>query len=262
MTEQENLELINSENTEETVEQTEQATEPEKVYTEAEFNAKLDEVLGKKLARREAKIRKEYDRKYGELENVLKAGTGKDNVEEMTGTFRQFYESKGVQIPTQPNYSDRDTLVLARAEANDIISAGLDDVIEEVDRLADIGLANMNAREKEVFKTLAEYRKTAEQGKELAKLGVGEDVYTSKNFKDFAGKFNSNTPITEIYEMYSKMQPKKEVHTMGSMKSGTQADTGVKDFYTKEEAMQFTKADFDKNPALYKAVEQSMYKWK
>ena len=209
MTEQENLELINSENTEETVEQTEQATEPEKVYTEEEFNRKLDEVLGKKIARKEAKIRKEYDRKYGELENVLKAGTGKENVEEMTGTFRQFYESKGVQIPTQPNYSDRDISVLARAEANDIINAGLDDVIEEVDRLADIGLANMNAREKEVFKTLAEYRKTAEQGKELAKLGVTEDVYTSKEFKDFAGKFNSNTPITEIYEMYSKMKHKK-----------------------------------------------------
>lgn len=262
MTEQENLELINSENTEETVEQTEkqveQITPPEKTYTKEE----VDQIVGKKLARREAKIRKEYDKKYGELESVLKAGTGKENVEEVTGTLRQFYESKGVQIPSEPKYSDRDISVLARAEANDIINAGLEDVIEEVDRLADIGLANMNAREKEVFKTLAEYRKTAEQGKELAKLGVGEDVYTSKEFKDFAGKFNSNTSITEIYEMYSKMQPKKEVHTMGSMKNGTQADTGVKDFYTREEALQFTKADFDKNPALYKAVEQSMYKWK
>ena len=261
MTEQENLELINSENTEETVEQTERVTAPEKVYTEAEFNAKLDEVLGKKLARKEAKIRKEYDKKYGELESVLKAGTGKENVEEVTGTLRQFYESKGVQIPSEPKYSDRDISVLARAEANDIINAGLDDVIEEVDRLADIGLANMNAREKEVFKTLAEYRKTAEQGKELAKLGVGEDVYTSKEFKDFAGKFNSNTPITEVYEMFSKMQPKKEVHTMGSMKTGTPPDNGVKDFYSYDEAMKFTKADFDKNPALYEAVRKSMTKW-
>lgn len=262
MTEQENLELINSENTEETVEQTEQAIEPEKVYTEAEFNAKLDEVLGKKLARREAKIRKEYDRKYGELETVLKAGTGKEDVAEMTDTFKKFYEGKGVQIPSEPNYSDRDISVLAKAEANDIINAGLDDVIEEVDRLADIGLANMNAREKEVFKTLAEYRKTAEQGKELAKLGVGEDVYTSKEFKDFASQFNSNTPITKIYEIYSKTQPRKDIQPMGSMKSGAQADTGVKDFYTRDEALQFTKADFDKNPALFKAVEQSMYKWK
>ncbi len=263
MSEHENLELINSENvegtTEETIEQVAEA--PVKTYTEAEFNAKLDEVLGKKIARKEAKIRKEYERKYGDLESVLKAGTGKENVEEVTDTFKKFYESKGIQIPTEPRYSDRDIEVLARAEANDIIKAGLDDVIEEVDRLADIGLANMSAREKVVFRELAEYRKNAEAGRELSKLGVAEDVYASKEFKEFAGKFNSNTPVKEIYELYAKMQPKKEVRTMGSMKNSTQPDTGVKDFYTRDEALQFTKKDFDKNPALFRAVEQSMLKW-
>ena len=264
MSEQENLELLNSENveetTEETTEQVEQVESP-KLYTEEEVNARVDELLPKKIARREAKIRKEYEKKYGDLERVLKAGTGKEDVAEVTDSFKKFYESKGIQIPTAPNYSDRDISLLARAEADEIIKSGLDDVIEEVDRLADIGLGNMSAREREVFKTLAEYRKTAEQGKELSKLGVTEDVYTSKEFKDFASKFNSNTPITEIYEMFSKMQPKKEVKTMGSLKNATQDDTGVKEFYTRDEALQFTKKDFDKNPALYKAVEQSMLKW-
>lgn len=251
-----------AENVEGTTEQTtEQVEVPEKTYTEAEFNAKLDEVLGKKIARKEAKIRKEYERKYGDLENVLKAGTGKEDVGEMASTFKQFYESKGIQIPSGPSYSDRDIEVLAQAEANDIIKAGLEDVIEEVDRLADIGLGNMSAREKAVFKTLAEYRKNAEAGKELAKLGVTEDVYTSKEFKDFAAKFSSTTPVTEIYEIYSKMQPKKDVRTMGSVKNTTSTDTGVKDFYTRDEALKFTKKDFDNNPALYKAVEQSMLKW-
>ena len=130
-----------------------------------------------------------------------------------------------------------------------------------MDRLADIGLKNMSAREKAVFKELAEYRKNAEAGKELAKLGVTEDVYTSKEFKDFAAKFSSTTPITEIYEIYSKMQPKKDVRTMGSVKNTTSTDTGVKDFYTRDEALKFTKKDFDNNPALFKAVEQSMLKW-
>lgn len=247
--------------TEESAEQVEQVAAPEKTYTEAEFNAKLDEVLGKKIARREAKIRKEYEKKYGELEEVLKAGTGKEDVAEVTDTFRQFYESKGIQIPKQPAYSGRDIEVLAKAEANDIIKAGLDDVIEEVDRLADIGLNNMNEREKVVFRELAEYRKNAEQGRELSKIGVTEDVYNSKEFKDFASQFNSNTPVTKIYEIYSKMQPKKDVQTMGSMKNSTQTDNGVKDFYSYEEAMKFTKKDFDNNPALFKAVEQSMAKW-
>lgn len=239
----------------------EQIETPVKTYTEEEFNQKLDEVLGKKIARKEAKIRKEYERKYGALENVLKAGTGKDDVEEVTDTFRKFYEGKGIQIPKEPTYSDRDVEVLARAEASDIIKAGLEDVVEEVDRLADIGLSNMTAREKAVFKELAEYRKKAEQGKELAKIGVTEDVYTSNDFKEFANKFSSNTSITEIYEIYSKMQPKKEVRTMGSMRTNTPKDTGVKEFYTVDEARAFTKKDFDNNPELFKAVERSMLKW-
>ena len=247
--------------TEQTTEQVEQIAQPEKTYTQAEFNAKLDEVLGKKIARREAKIRKEYEKKYGELETVLKAGTGKEDVGEMTSTFRQFYEGKGIQIPKEPTYSARDIEALAHADASDIINAGLEDVIEEVDRLADIGLNNMTAREKAVFKELAEYRKNAEQGKELSKLGVGEEVYNSKEFKDFASKFSSNTSVKEIYEIYNKMQPKKEVRTAGSMHNTTPTETGVKDFYTRDEALKFTKKDFDNNPALFKAVEKSMLKW-
>ena len=256
MFEQENLVV------EETAENVETTTEETpKTYTEAEFNAKLDEVLGKKLARREAKIRKEYDRKYGQLEEVLKAGTGKDNVEEVTDTFRQFYAQKGITIPQKPAYSDSDIAVLARAEAEEIINSGYDEVVEEVDRLTDKGVANMTAREKAVFKTLAEYRRSTERGRELSKIGVTEDVYNSKEFQDFAAKFNPGTPVKDVYDIYAKTQPKKNIRTMGSMKNSTGEDGTVKDFYTRDEALKFTKADFDKNPALFKAVEASMLKW-
>lgn len=230
---------------------------PVKTYTQEE----VDDIVGKRLARNTAKIRKEYSKKYGQLENVLKAGTGKDNVIELTDTFREFYESKGIQIPTEPTYSDRDIEVLAKAEANDIIASGLEEVVEEVDRLVELGVENMSAREKQVFKALAEYRQKAERTNELSKIGVTEEVYNSKEFTDFASKFGSNTTITEIYEIYNKMQPKKEVRTMGSLKNTTQQDTGVKDFYTRDEALKFTKKDFDNNPELFKAVEKSMLKW-
>ena len=258
MNENENLVVEQTaENTEITVEET------PKTYTEAEFNAKLDEVLGKKIARKEAKIRKEYERKYGGLEEVLKAGTGKESVEEITNNFRDFYSSKGVPMPQKPTYTDRDIEVLANAEAQDFIRGGYEDVVEEVDRLADIGVANMTAREKAVFKQLAEYRQSAERSKELAKIGVTEDVYMSQEFKDFAAKFNSNTPITEVYDLYNKTtKPKKEIKTMGSMKNTTSNDSGVKEFYTHEEASKFKRKDYDKNPALYAAVQESMLKWK
>lgn len=252
------------------VEQTENVVatteEMPKTFTQADVDRmvkeKLDEVLPSKIARKEAKIRKEYDRKYGGLEEVLRAGTGKENVEEMTDTFRQFYQKKGIKIPEKPSYSEQDTKILAQAEAEEIIRAGYEDVVEEVDRLSNLGVANMTAREKAMFKVLAEHRNSAERGRELSQIGVTEDVYGSKEFTDFAAKFNPTTPIKDIYDIYSKTQPRKNIKPMGSMKNTTNADNGVKDYYSYEEAVKFTKKDFDNNPALFKAVEASMAKWK
>ena len=250
-------EILVAEQVAENVEQTTEET-PAKMYSQEE----VDAIVGKAKARAKAKVEKDYQRKYGELEGVLKAGTGKNSVDEITTTFADFYRQKGIQIPQTPVYSSRDIEVLARAEASEIINAGYDEVVEEVDRLTDIGVANMTAKEKAVFKVLAEHRQNAERGRELNKIGVTEDVYNSQDFKDFAGKFNSNTPIRDIYDIYAKTQPRKEHKTMGSMKNNNSGDNGVKDFYTRDEALKFTKKDFDENPALFAAVEKSMTKWK
>jgi hypothetical protein len=255
--------MENNENfvTEQVTENVETTTEETPKYTESQFNAKLDEVLGQRIARREAKIRKEYDRKYGNLEEVLRAGTGKESVEEITDTFTKFYESKGIKVAEKNNYSDRDNEILARAEAEEIIRLGYEDVVDEVDRLADIGVANMTAREKAYFKVLAEHRQNTERQNELAKIGVTEEEYNSKEFQDFASKFAPTTPIADIFNIYHKTKPKKDIKPMGSMKNSTSEDSTVKDFYSRDEALKFTKADFDKNPALFKAVQASMQKW-
>jgi hypothetical protein len=241
-----------TENVEQTTEQT------PKTYTQEE----VDAIVGKRIARNEAKIRKEYDRKYGDLTEVLKAGTGKESVEEMTDTFRGFYTSKGVQMPQKPNYTAKDIEILAQAEADEIIRSGYEEVVDEVDRLTALGIEKMTAKEKAVFKTLAEHRQNAERGRELSSIGVTEDVYNSAEFKAFAGKFNPNTPVRDIYDIYAKTLPKKEHKPMGSMKSNPGSDSGVKEFYTVEEARRFTKADYDKNPALFAAVQKSMTKWR
>ena len=250
-------EILVAEQAAENVEQTTEETPAIKTYTQDE----VDAIVGKAKARARAKVEKDYQRKYGDLEEVLKAGTGKESVEEMTNTFAEFYRQKGVNIPEKPQYSAKDLDTLARAEANEIINSGYDDVVEEVDRLTAIGAANMTAREKALFRVLAEHRQSAERGHELSKIGVTEDVYNSREFQDFAGKFNPNTPIRDIYDIYAKTQPKKEHKTMGSMKNSNTGDKGVKDFYTVDEARRFTKKDFDENPALFAAVEKSMSKW-
>jgi hypothetical protein len=241
--------VVETENVEQTTEQT------PKTYTQEE----VDAIVGKRIARTKAKIQKEKDREYGDLVEILKAGTGKESVGEITDAFKDFYQKKGVEFKKK-DYTDSDIAILAKAEAEDIINAGYEEVVDEVDRLSALGLEGMTAREKAVFKTLAEHRQKTERGRELSKIGVTEDVYNSKEFKEFAGKFNSNTSIGEVYDLYRKTQ-QKEIRSMGSMKSNVSTDNGVKDFYTPEEARKFSKKDFDSNPALFAAVEKSMLQW-
>lgn len=244
-----------TENVEQTTEQT--VVEPAKVFSQEELNA----AVGKAKARERAKITKQKDSEYGELMEVLEAGTGKNGVKENIEVFRNFYTSKGVKLPQKPTYSDKENEILARAEADDIIRFGYDDVVEEVDRLNALG-SNRNKKEDIIFHTLATERLKIERGRELAKLGVTEDVYNGKEFTDFASNFKASTPIADIYKIYASTKPKKEHQTMGSMKSTGTADNGVKDYYSFEEAKKFTKADFDKNPKLFEAVQKSMTKWR
>ena len=256
MLENENLVSNDTENVEQTTEETQPTV---KTYTQDEVN----EIVGKAKARTRAKIQKETQIKYGDLIDTLKAGTGEEDVGKLTDTFRDFYQKKGITIPQKSaEHSAKDIEVLARADAEEIISGGIDEVIEEADRLNDLGAENMTAREKAVFKALTNHIKETETSQELAKIGVTEDVYKSQEFKDFASKFNSNTTIKDIYDIYKQTQPKKEFKTMGSMTNNNADSKAVKDYYSFEEASKFTKEDFDKNPELFKAVENSMSKWK
>ena len=230
----------------------EQVTEPvEKTFTQSEVN----EIVKGAKARAKAQVRKEYDRKYGNLTNVLKAGTGKESVEELTDTFANFYEGKGIKISREPDYSAKDIEVLAAAEANEVIRMGYDEVVEEVDRLTSLGVENMTPREKAIFKVLAEHRQNTERHNELSKIGVTDKVYNSKEFQDFAKQFNSTTPIADIFNIYTKTLPKKDIKPMGSMKGNTVNE--VKDFYSAEEISKLSEDDLRSND-VWNAVRRSM----
>ena len=245
-----------TENVEET---TEELTDGAKVeeetieVPETFTKEQVDEIVKRRLGRQETKIRKEYDKKYGNLENVLRAGTGEDDIDKITDAFTNYYENKkGIKIPKTPQYSQREMEILANAEAEDIISSGYDDIVEEVDRLADIGVDNMTPQEKLIFGKLAKERTRIEDTKALASIGVTE---LPDDFKDFAKNLNPNLSTKEQYEMYVKLNPKKEVKPMGSMKSG-QMNT-VKDYYTEDEIAKMSLDDLN-DPQVWEAVRKSM----
>lgn len=275
--ENENEEVVNQ-TTEEVVEQaTEKLVEggqatteagntaEEKMYTQADIdrlvNEKVDKILPSKLERAKNKLEKEYQKKYGRTETVLKAGLGVESLEDATEQLADYYTQNGITIPEVLPYSEKDITLLANAEAQEIIDGGYDEIVEEVERLARLGTSNMNARDKKVFQKLAEERKKQESIQELIKIGVGSDILENKEYQEFSAKLNPNMSEKDRYEMYIKYKPKKEIEPAGSMKGTVTQNNGIKEFYSYEEASKFTRADFDKNPELYKAVRNSMTKW-
>lgn len=236
-----------------------QSIAEEKLYSETELNERVNKLLadkiGGKLAQQERRLRKEYEDKYSRVETVLNAGLGTSNLDEATNKLADFYKQKGINIPEQPKYSDRDLDLLANAEADEIIKLGFDEIVEETDRLADKGVERMTVREKLVFTKLAEARQKQEAIKELAKIGVKEEALNDKAYQDFANKLNPNLSPKEKYEMYLKFNPKQKVEPIGSMKTG-QVDK-VKDYYTEAEIERMTLDDLN-DPRVWDAVRKSM----
>lgn len=263
----EQTENVEGQTTEEIVDgmtDTEEVVETEETVEETFTKEQVDEIVAKKVGRQKAKMRREFERElasYKEAEMVLNAGMGASNITEATQKMREFYADQGVDIPENltPQYSEEDLKVLAANEAQKIIELGLDEVIEEVDRLAN--KEKMTPRESLLFNQLAKYRQTEIEKSELAKIGVKPEALNDSDFIEFQKNLNPNLSVKEQYEMFLKFKPKAKIEPIGSMKGTKTEEAAVKDYYSYEEAMKFTREDLDKNPALVKALERSMQRW-
>lgn len=250
-----------TENVEQTTEEigTEAVEEiaPVKTYSQEE----LEDIVKKRLQRQERKLRKEYDNKYGQAENVIKAGLEVDSFEEGINQLSEFYKEKGINIPTYHS-NDIDEDLYAEAKAQRMINEySIDEIEEELNSLASKGLDNMNNTEKKLFKIVGDYAERQKSIKELASIGIKEDALEDKEFIEFASNLNPNMSTKDKYEMFTKYRPMPKVEPIGSMKGDTSKENSVKDFYTPEEAKLFSKEDLDKNPELFNAIVNSMYKW-
>lgn len=250
MENKENLVIDMAENVEKTTEE----TTKEKTYTQSD----VDSIVSKAKARARAQAEREARKKYGETETLLMTGTGAKTLEEANGILREHWNQSGVEVKQQPRgLSEREIEILAQSDADDVIRTdGVEDEIRYLE-----GLKERSARENATLRKLKAHHETQSRNAELARIGVTAEEYGSKEFRDFAAKFTRDTPVTEIYSLYQSTKPKQEIKTPGSMKNTASGDSEVKDYYSFEEANKFTKKDFDNNPALYRAVLNSMTKW-
>lgn len=238
-----------------TPEEVEQIKAQIKEENEKSFNDRFNKQWSKKMS----KFEKEHQ-KDSELINLLKEQTGKNNIDDLLNFS---YETYGVQKPDN-SVDDKDSEVLGKHDAQEIISLDdLEEIESEVERL---GSMKRTRREETTFNMLESYlnetKKKEKIKKEVQEAGIDETILQDTNFTEFAKDFKEDTPITRVYELYSKMNEKEKPFSAGSLKGTKQQDkNGVKDYYSYEESLQFTRADLDRNPELFKAIERSMPLW-
>ena len=97
--------------------------------------------------------------------------------------------------------------------------------------------------------------------RDLLKIGVKEDLLNNKDFIDFKSKFNSKTPIGDIYNLFLKTQDSKsKPAAIGSMKDTT-AQKETKDFYSPKDVENLTDDEWAK-PGVWEKALASIKKWK
>ena len=244
-----------------------EGTKEVKSYTEEELekivNDRIQDILPSRLEREKLKIEKNYREKlskYEETESILSAGLGTKDIMESNKKMREFYKEQGIDIPAyqKPRYSEEDEKALGELDAKKVISLGFDEMQEEANSLASIGIDKMTPRQKVMFTTLASELTYQKQKKELAQIGVREEVLNNSEFKEFANQFNSKTSMKNIYEMYVKMKPQKQFEPIGSMKNNK--EPAQKDYFTNEEIAKMTDKELEENWEAIRKFQTSGYK--
>lgn len=248
--------------TDEVPEEEEQEEKPKGRYvTDEEINELVDRRVSRKMRKFEREHAKDLA-DYQDNEAILKEVVGGKDISEINSNLRDYYKEQGINLPEKKTVglSDREIEILAKADANEFIEDGYDSMLNEANRLANIGYKNLDLRNKVIFDTLAEKLTEEKDKKELKSLGVKEELLNDQKFKDFKKQFNNSVPIKTVYEMYTKIQPKQKFENPGSMKSSKDFSM-IKDYYSPEEASKFKAKDYRENPKLLEAVERSMEKW-
>lgn len=264
--ETETTEEIQEEVNNEAAETEEETTDVEEKEEKTLTQAQVDHIIAERVRRmqnaskrEQDNIRREYEEKMTDIENIIKAGFGTENLEDGLSRITELCEEKGIVIPKRENrYSQSDLEVLAKYTANEIIADGYEAVDSELKKLANKGANKMTEREKLIFTNLNQAKKELDNEKELASIGVKPEILKSKEYKDFADKFTgSKFSAKEVYEMYTKeTKQKTKAKPIGSMINPNPKQE--KDFISEAEYDKMTDKQIEEN---MDKIRKSMKYW-
>lgn len=245
-TQEEEVELTENEEVEE------QPQENGRFYTDEEFNRRVNEAADRRVARKMRKVNQEMD-SYKDTINVLKSQIGGESVEEVNSNLRKLYTDNGNELPAKYVSEDKDYIQYqAQRDSEDIIAEGFNYIQEETDKLYKKGYENLTEKEKIIFTNLVEALNKESDIKALKGLNVDTSILEDKDFMEFREQFNTNVPITKIYEMFSGKKENK-INTPGNLENNSKAE---RDYFTDEEIENLSDEDFD-NPEIWEKVRRS-----
>lgn len=215
--EEENKEvLVDAETTEQPAEEVGAAeeTKAEKTYTQADIDdmkAKWESGFQKRLGKEIDKKLRTYEEenfKKDQLIDVLKEQTQRETIDDLLDMSEEQY---GVTIP-RTRTSRNDEKVLGKHDAEEILELEDNDFAEkELNRLANLKRTERQEETYEALKSTLEVRKfEAERNKQIKENGLDEEVINSDDFRAFENKFSMDTPITDIYDLFEKINGTQE----------------------------------------------------
>ena len=108
----------------------------------------------------------------------------------------------------------------------------------------------------ELGKHLKSKRAEAKRKNEIKEAGIDEELLNNKDFTDFMSKFNENTSLKDIYDIYSSSHDtkKKKPFSAGSLKN--KKIKSEDEYFSEEEFKALTAQDLE-NPKIYEKAMKS-----
>ncbi len=244
--------------------QTEASQVTEQVQEEKKFaQSEVDSIVERRLARERRNQERETE-KYRELENIMKTALDAESLDDVITKSKEFYKSNGIEIPEYKPSSRKEEEMLGNGYANEIISTGDYQYIEqEANRIAGIPADKRSLKEKTMFDRLCEVLVENKNKQELIAKGEDVKILEDADFKKFKSKLNYSTPISEAVDMYKRLSasaaPKEKPYSVGSVKNNVKVNE-IKEYYSPEDFDKLTAEDLN-NPEIMKAVDRSRVKW-
>lgn len=250
---------------------TEEVVKPSAEDIERQIEERANKIAEEKIEARLIRDRVKREReeaptkaKYQELETIMKSALGAENIDDVITKSREFYREQGMQIPeiiNKPSLNERDEIVLAKADAGDIIKLGKSEMEAEANRIAAIPEKNRSLRDKTIFNDVCQELIRMKDEDSLKAKGYDTKILNDKDFSSFRNQFNLNTEVSKIYEMYQKVNGTKPTQpkSPGSAKT-TQTNNEIKDYYSPEDFDKLSDEDL-RNPKIMQVIDKSRLQW-